>query len=123
MRRLSKKAFATLACCEKTKRYFGITVDETLPGTPGFYSFVWSFKIDKDKAMREGYDSNKVTGSIILDGGYPGCPYCESKDFVVCGRCGKVICWHGQSSGTCPHCGCTSRVATADTLDITGGGF
>ena len=120
MRRLSEKAFATLAGCEKTKRFFGITVDEELPG---LYRFVWSFKIDKDKAMREGYDSKKVTGTFFLDENYPGCPYCESKEFVVCGRCGKVMCWHRQPIVTCPHCGNTAPVKSVDTLDIKGGGF
>ena len=71
MRKLSERAFAIMAVCEETKRYFGITVDED-----GWdqYRFVWAFKIDKDKGKKEGYDSKTVTGSVTLDDEYPGCP-------------------------------------------------
>ena len=73
MRKLSERAFAIMAVCEETKRYFGITVDED-----GWdqYRFVWAFKIDRDKGKKEGYDSKTVTGSVTLDDEYPGCPYC-----------------------------------------------
>ena len=53
MTTLSDKAFAIMAVCEETKRPFGITVDYI---SPRKYKFVWAFKIDKDKARREGYD-------------------------------------------------------------------
>ena len=119
MRRLSKKAFATLGACEETNNYFGITVDED---HPRLYRFVWSFKIDKDKAKREGYDTKKVTGSVVLDDNYPGCPYCGDKEFVVC-QCGGIICWHGQPMLTCPHCGYTGLVHKVEAVDIKGGGF
>ena len=61
---LSDKAFATMAVCKETKRPFGITVDYI---GPRHYKFVWAFKIDKDKAHREGYDEHTVTGSVELD--------------------------------------------------------
>ena len=61
MTRLSDKAFAIMAICEKTKKPFGITVDYIGPRR---YKFVWAFKIDKDKAHREGYDKHTVTGCV-----------------------------------------------------------
>ena len=120
MRRLSEKAFATLAACEKTKRFWGITVDEE---GPRIYRFVWSFKIDKNKAKREGYDSTRVNGDVILDDEYPGCPYCGEKRFYVCERCGAVVCWHGSSIVTCPNCRSTGEIEYVETVDIKGGGY
>lgn len=84
---LSDKAFAIMAVCEESKKPFGITVDYI---GPRHYKFVWAFKIDKDKAHREGYDENSVTGSVELDSNYPGCPYCGSKQFYIC-ACGKLF--------------------------------
>lgn len=86
------------------------------------YKFVWAFKIDKEKAHREGYDSHKVHGSVALDAEYPGCPYCKSKQFVFC-SCGAVICWHGQHTITCPACKQTGEVSSVSTVDLKGGSF
>ncbi|WP_338337434.1 hypothetical protein [Marseilla massiliensis] len=66
MTTLSDKAFAIMAVCEETKQPFGITVDYI---SPRKYKFVWAFKIDKDKARREGYDDNK--GSVRKAGCNP----------------------------------------------------
>lgn len=74
-----------MAVCEETKQPFGITVDLI---DPRRYKFVWAFKIDKERAHREGYDEHSVTGSVELDPDYPGCPYCGTKQFYIC-RCGK----------------------------------
>ena len=43
MSKLSNKAFAIMAVCEKTKEHFGITVDPR----NGCYAFTWAFKIKK----------------------------------------------------------------------------
>lgn len=77
MTTLSNEAFAVMAACERTKQPFGITVDKICSGQ---YKFVWAFKIDKEKAQREGYGRTKVKGNIILDTEYPGCPYCGEND-------------------------------------------
>ena len=81
MTNVSKEAFAVMAICSETKQSFGITVDKI---NSGQYKFVWAFKIDKDKAHREGYDATNVKGSVILDSEYPGCPYCGEKRHIVC---------------------------------------
>lgn len=116
---LSKDAFAIMAVCEETKKPFGITVDKT-----GFrqYKFVWAFKIDKDKAHREGYDSKTVTGSVTIDPDYPGCPYCGSKQFFIC-SCGKIVCWHGQRVATCPECGFRGELTSVSEISMRGGGY
>ena len=119
MRKLSERAFAIMAVCEETKRYFGITVDED-----GWdqYRFVWAFKIDKDKGKKEGYDSKTVTGSVTLDDEYPGCPYCGEKRFYIC-QCGKIVCYHGQERVTCPNCGQSGTLERVERIDLKGGGY
>ena len=86
------------------------------------YKFVWAFKIDKDKAHREGYDEHSVTGSVEIDSEYPGCPYCGSKQFYICG-CGKIICYHGERVVTCPSCGQRGEITTVSEINIKGGGY
>lgn len=116
---VSDKAFAIMAVCPETNKTYGITVDTVSDNT---YKFVWAFKIDKDKARREGYAEQHVHGFVTLDSEYPGCPYCKSKQFIFC-SCGAVMCWHGQSVVTCPSCGYHGEVSAASSVDLNGGGF
>ena len=116
---VSKKAFAVLAVCEETKMSFGITVDPQGKNL----KFVWAFKIDREKAHRENFDANHVSGMVTLDSNYPGCPYCHTKRFYVCGSCGAVVCYHGQKTVTCPTCGCSGDVEIAENFDLKGGGY
>lgn len=116
---LSDKAFAIMAVCEESKKPFGITVDYI---GPRHYKFVWAFKIDKDKAHREGYDEHSVTGSVELDSDYPGCPYCGSKQFYIC-ACGKIVCYHGERVVTCLSCGQSGEITTVSEINLKGGGY
>lgn len=120
MTTLSNDAFAVTATCEETHKCFGITVDKV---HSNLYKFVWSFKIDKEKAKREGYDQVKVRGGIILDSDFPGCPYCGEKRFVVCSSCQKFFCHHGQRHVTCPNCGSSGEISIVEQVDLKGGGF
>ena len=118
MTNLSNDAFAIIAQCpEAGNKCFGITVDSL--GINKF-KFVWAFKIDKDKAKREGYDIKKVHGAVELDEDYPGCPYCHSKKFLFC-SCGTILCWHGQRRVKCPNCGAEGEVESVSTVDLNGG--
>lgn len=119
MTKLSDKAFAVLAFCPETKKYFGITVDEICDNA---YKFVWAFPIDKEKAQKEGYDSKSVHGTLEMDADYPGCPYCHSKLYTFC-SCGAITCWHGQKVVKCPECGQSGEVTPASSFDLHGGGF
>lgn len=119
MSKLSKRAFATMAMCEKTKEPFGITIDPR----DGCYAFVWAFKIKQEQAKREGYDQTHVRGAVTFDEHFNGCPHCGAKNFYVCSSCGRVICYHGQEFVTCPNCGSSSMLQTADSVDLSGGGF
>ena len=121
MANLSKDAFAVMCTCGKTKETFGITIDPR----GGVYSMCWAFKIKKDQAKREGYDKVKVHGAVDGDPNFNGCPYCGSKDFFVCPRCGHFVCFDGKLDVqvTCPNCGGSGIVKRAESLDISGGGF
>lgn len=119
MTTLSNKAFAIMAVCEETKQPFGITIDFIGPRR---YKFVWAFKIDKERAHREGYDEHSVTGSVELDPDYPGCPYCGTKQFYIC-RCGKIVCYHGEESVTCPACGQSGVITEVREINLNGGGY
>ena len=87
------------------------------------YKFVWAFKIDQEKAHREGYDAKTVRGGVTIDKDYPGCPYCGAKNFYTCGSCGCVVCYHGEEAVTCPKCGFHGEITKVDAIDLRGGGY
>lgn len=117
--RLSQNAFAVVGTCEETKKPFGITVDPERNNL----KFVWAFKIDKEKAHREGFDKRNVRGGITYDEHFPGCPHCGAKQFYVCGNCNSVNCYHGQKHVTCPSCGMQGEIQTVESIDLQGGGY
>lgn len=114
---LSKDAFVTMAMCEECKQPFGITVDKV---SNGRYMFVWSFKINADKAHREGYDATHVRGDVTEDVNYPGCPYCGTKRWYICNDCGTIVCHHGQSFVTCPKCKTSGEITNVKAINIKG---
>lgn len=117
---LSKEAFVVTAICDESKKTYGITVDSEGLGQ---YVFHWAFPIDSEKAHREGYDVKSVHGSVSIDKNFPGCPYCGSRDFIFCGNCGSVMCYHGQRRSTCLKCGCSGEVSSVEGVDLKGGSF
>jgi hypothetical protein len=108
-----------MAVCPKANKYYGITVDYL---SRDRFKFVWAFKVDLQKAHREGYDMTSVKGSVELDNDYPGCPYCGAKQYIFC-SCGAIACWHGEKTFTCPKCGISGEVSTVSSVDLKGGGF
>lgn len=117
---LSKEAFVTMAMCEECKQPFGITVDKV---SNGRYKFVWSFKINADRAHREGYDENHVQGDVTVDVNYPGCPHCGTKQWYICTNCGTIVCHHGQSYVTCSKCKTSGEITNIKEIDIRGGSY
>lgn len=117
---LSIDAFAILAICGESKKSYGITVDRNGLNQ---YVFHWAFPIDAEKAHHEGYDEKSVHGSVTLDKNYPGCPYCGSRNFIVCSNCGTVMCYHGQKKFTCLKCGCSGEVSSVESVDLKGNSF
>lgn len=115
---ISEEAFVTMAVCEETKKTYGITVDKE---TSNSYKFVWSFKIDRAKAHREGYDIKHVRGSVREAANFPGCPHCGAKEWYCCSGCNTIVCYHGQGFVTCPNCGSSGRIAQVEQIDMKGG--
>jgi len=116
---LSKEAFAIIAHCNEAKKVYGITVDPQ----NGIIKFVWSFKISKEKAHREGFDEHRIHGTVSIDENFNGCPYCGIKTFYVCGNCGVVVCYHGENAVTCPSCGQYGKIEKIGTIELSGVGY
>lgn len=89
----------------------------------GDWMRTWAFPIKAEAAQGEGFDNVKISGSFFSTKEYPGCPYCEQDDFIVCGVCKKISCYHGEEMSVCQWCGNSSAVDPADSLDVSGGGY
>lgn len=116
------KAKVVLSKCPKVKEnegLFGIRIQKKKKD----WIRTWAFKIDPRKASREGYDEETVTGSFQATDDYPGCPYCHTKSFVLCGYCDRLFCWNGKKEVTCPWCKSRAGVKDSDSFDVSGGGF
>lgn len=115
---ISDNAFVMSVICNKSKENFGVTVDKI---ANNHYKMVWAFKLDRDRAKREGYDKKTAKGSLDNDVNYPGCPYCGCRQLVFC-SCGAVTCWDGESRTiTCPKCKQTGEIANVSSVDLKGG--
>ena len=67
-------------------------------------------------------DETKIVGQIFPDNGYPGCPYCRTKDFVIC-NCGKLNCHNGNDTHfTCNWCGLSGTLGSYDGSGFGSGG-
>jgi hypothetical protein len=114
-------ASVVLARCPKTKKLYGMRAEQRGKD----WVRTWAFPIDEQNAKNEGFTANKVSGSLNAVDDYPGCPYCGNSGFVLC-SCGKIGCWVGGNEAntyTCPWCGQTCGVETADNFDVKGGGY
>jgi hypothetical protein len=113
-----------MAKCSKTKKAFGIRIEQRGHD----WVRTWAFKIDEGAAKREGFDANTVSGSMNADAGYPGCPFCGSQGFIQCG-CGKTSCDGGAVKHdksvrvTCPWCGNSGELVQAESFDVSGVGY
>ena len=123
-RKLNAKVI--MAKCSKTKKAFGIRIEER----GGDWVRTWAFPLDERKAKHEGYDANTVSGSMTAVEGYPGCPHCGYGGFSHDSTgCGKVFCGGGgiergeYTELTCPWCGKTDNYVAAATLTVSGGGY
>ena len=108
----------------KTENLYGIRIQKF--GSDWFRT--WAFKIDAERAHKEGYDREITTGSFRPVESYPGCPYCGSTNIAKC-CCGKSFCfkmpeYHAEHIRlTCPWCGQSGMYNAAERLDLQGGGF
>ena len=102
-------AVILLCKCQKHKgKLFGMRtqlVDESSKGKQQIWTRTWAFPIDANKAKKEGYDKSSISGTIIESEKYPGCPYCGTHSFTLCGACNKLTCYSGEKNVTCQWCG------------------
>jgi hypothetical protein len=106
------------------KHTFGIRVEKR----GNDWVRTWAFKIDEEKAKREGFGNVKISGSFTPADKYPGCPYCGEVSIAFC-NCGGINCGSGLGSThesvelTCNWCGETGYFSIVDgPLDARGGG-
>ena len=115
------EANVILSKCSKHKGMFGIRIEKR----EGDWVRTWAFKIDERKAKNEGFDKTPITGSLVADSNYPGCPHCGVVAFVCCGSCSKMSCLRsGGTSAHCYWCGIhMDNITLADSFNITSGEF
>lgn len=95
------------AKCQRTGSMYGIRAEKT----GGAWHLNWSFPMPEDESARENFNENKISGKIVIDQEYPGCPHCGGKGFVHCGQCGKLSCWDEEDKNfTCHHCGYEGQI-------------
>ena len=113
------EANVVMARCGKTGQAFGIRVEKR---TDNNWYCTWAFPMSESAASKEGY-SSKVSGTILFDDEYPGCPHCQNSGWVLCG-CGKLTCWTAtEKTVTCKWCGKQSEVEVKSNFDLQGGGY
>ncbi len=110
-----------LAKCSKKKKTFGIRNEKREDGK---WHQTWAFPVDEDKAKREGFESNVLSGEFVIEDDY-ACPHCGSTKWTQCGSCNKIYCDDTKIGDVskCPWCGHSGRLVQGDTFDIKGGGF
>jgi hypothetical protein len=108
------------AWCSKQRKLFGIRMERT---SRDQWSANWAFTIKGEVAKREGYDKNTIRGEFLIDGQYPGCPYCEQMGIVVC-ECKAIFCANlASETVNCPSCGETGFLGGGLSQIQAGTGF
>lgn len=83
-----KNVLVAMVKCGKARRCYGIRIEKL---DNDDYLGTWAFSIKESSVKREGYDKTVIKGNIHFSKDYPGCPYCGTKQIVVCG-CGRLGC-------------------------------
>lgn len=96
---------ARIALC-KCKEAKGNIYGVRFQRADGGWKYTWAFEMKESSAKREGYDNTQIMGNIYPDDNYPGCPYCGTRYFVVCGNCQHLNCnINTGETFTCDWCG------------------
>lgn len=113
------EAKVALCKCKECYQPFGVRFERH----ESSWIATWAFPIKKEgSGTREGYGTTKIVGSLEFGREYPGCPYCGSNGFIICGNCGKLSCYVRQSdchAFTCNWCG----KVFSEISDYDGSGF
>ena len=113
------EAAVILTKCPKTRQTFGTRIQKM---SNGDWLRTWAFPVDDKRANHEGYDQETAQGSLSCTEEFPGCPYCGTKGFVQCNRCGRLTCWNHETRLTCTWCGIDiDHIVTSETFSVSGG--
>lgn len=110
------------AKCQHTGKMYGIRSERRDDG----WHMNWAFELSEEEVERENFEEESISGQVVIDPEYPGCPYCGGNGFVRCGKCGKLSCWGEEGAlFSCQHCGHTSKIGMSTNKfdDIKAGGF
>ena len=83
-----KEAVVILCKCGRTHKLYGIRTEKV---ARKHWLMTWAFPIKEKTAEHEGYGTS-IDGKIDFSDDYPGCPYCEQAEWVMCGCCGRLSC-------------------------------
>lgn len=120
MKNPQREGNVVLARCGCSGQPFGITMEKK---TDGAWHCLWAFKISESAAGVEGYSSEPVSGRIVTDVEFPGCPHCGATGWFSC-ECGRLTCHTGETAlVTCGWCGARGKVMQVETMDLRGGGY
>lgn len=121
MRNDAIEANVVMAKCRMSHKAYGIRMEKRRDNA---WYCTWAFKLSEQAGSNEGYESSMISGRVDMDPEYPGCPYCGGTGWVSCGNCGKLTCYNGEGNHfTCTWCGQSGKLETAETFDLTGGGY
>lgn len=116
---IQPEATVAVCKCKESHKTFGVRFEKV---AEGHWKYTWAFPMKRSTARREGYDGTIIDGYIEPDDNYPGCPYCGSIHFVVCG-CGKLSCAIITGNRiTCEWCGLTGPITQYDGHGFMSGG-
>lgn len=106
--------------CAEGRKNYGIRFEKS----KNEWKATWAFDIKKQGSeKRENYDETQLEGDITVDIGYPGCPYCGGRSFIIC-DCGGLNCNTASYSPifTCGWCGKTGELTGYDGSGVNAGG-
>lgn len=111
---------AMCKCKEAKGRTYGVRFQRDGSSS---WKYTWAFEMNESSAKREGYNDTQIMGNIDPDESYPGCPYCKTKYFVICGACQHLNCNIGTGNlFTCEWCGNTGMLGGFYGDGIASGG-
>lgn len=112
------EARIALCQCTENRRHFGVRVEKQGED----WIATWAFAIKNEESLlREEYQNTKITGTLKLSPGYPGCPYCGGRQMIVCGHCGKLNCQQPESEQNVFVCAGCGNAGEITPYDGTGG--
>ena len=113
-----KSVLVAMVKCGKVHRTYGIRLEKNGNND---YVGTWAFPIKETAAKHEGYDKTVIRGGIRFANDYPGCPYCETSNLVVCdcGHLGCLILKDGKYR--CEWCGTIGTLTDYTGQEISAG--